>query len=89
MAGDPSAKNLLCEYAENPVAIDVLSPRLSWAMEHRERDQAQSAYQILVASDPTQLDADRGDAWDSGKVQSAQSVNVVYAGARLESGQTY
>ena len=27
--------------------------------------------------------------WDSGKVLSAQSVNVVYAGAPLESGKTY
>jgi len=89
MDSGPNAENLLCEYARNPIAIDVLSPRLSWAMEHGERDQTQTAYQILVSRDLPNLSADRGEMWNSGQVPSAQSVNVVYAGAPLESGQTY
>ena len=80
--------SLRCEYLENPLGIDVVRPRLSWVLLSREagqRDQHQAAYQILVASSPERLARDEGDLWDSGKVQSDQSIQVVYAGQRLES----
>jgi alpha-L-rhamnosidase len=35
------------------------------------------------------LDTDKGDAWDSGKVASAESVNVEYAGSALAAGKHY
>ena len=44
------------------------------------RGRKQTAYQILVASSRDLLDADRGDLWDSGRVNSAESVNIVYGG---------
>ncbi len=47
----------------------------------------QRAYQVLVASSPKLLQADRGDLWDSGQVESEQSVHVEYAGKRLSSRQ--
>lgn len=74
---------LRCEYLTNPLGIDVLQPRLSWIVESEERGQRQTAYQILVASDRQQLDANHGDLWDSGKVDSSQTAHVVYAGAQL------
>ncbi len=43
----------------------------------------QRAYQVLVASSPELLKANRGDLWDSGEVQSEQSVLVEYAGKPL------
>ena len=43
----------------------------------------QTAYQILVASTPEKLAADEGDLWDSGRVASDQSTQVVYAGKPL------
>jgi len=82
-------KNLLCEYTSNPLGIDAARPRFSWVLEHRERGQVQSAYQVLVASSQENLDAGNGDQWDSGKVASDKSVNVLYAGDPLESGKTY
>ncbi len=78
--------NLLCEYTSNPMGIDVASPRFSWVINHPERGQFQSAYQVIVASSQENLNADK---WDSGKVASKQSVNVAYGGSPLESRKTY
>ena len=49
------------------------------------RGQKQSAYQVLVASSLELLAKDQGDLWDSGKVVSAQSIQVEYAGKPLQS----
>ncbi len=64
-------------------------PRFSWVLAHTERGQGQSAYQILVASRPETLDQDKGDQWDSGRVASDESTQVVYGGKQLASGRTY
>jgi alpha-L-rhamnosidase len=74
---------LRCEYLENPLGLDEPRPRLTWRVESAERGQKQTAYQVLVASDEKTLKADRGDLWDSGKVASDQTVNVVYTGKPL------
>jgi len=73
----------------NPLGIDILYPRFSWGLSHSERGQSQSAYQILVARSREKLQAEKADVWDSGKVESDQSVNVVYGGKTLESRETY
>ena len=79
---------LKCEYATDPLGIDVTQPRFSWLLESRQRGQMQSAYQILVASSEEKLQANIGDKWDSGKMASDQSVNVPYGGGTLGSGET-
>jgi len=81
--------NLLCEYMPNPLGIDVIQPRFSWVLDHSERGQLQSAYQVLVGSSKENLDIGNSDMWNSGKVNSEQSVNVIYEGNPLESGKTY
>jgi len=81
--------NLRCEYMLNPLGIDVFFPRFSWELNHSERGQFQTAYQVLVASSRENLDTNNGDRWDSHKVVSDQSVNVVYKGSSLESGKAY
>ena len=82
-----SVANLSCEYRENPLGIDTLRPRLSWKLETGnlkfERGIRQVAYQVLVASSEKLLKNDTGDLWDSGKVESDQSVHVKYAGKPL------
>jgi alpha-L-rhamnosidase len=85
-SGPQAPTGLRCEYLENPMGVDVRQPRFFWVLEHSERGQAQSGYQVLVSSDPA---AAAGDVWDSGKVASARSTQVVYAGKALESGKTY
>ena len=77
--------HLRCEYRNNPLGIDVLKPRLSWEMVSDKRGEAQSAYQVLVASTPDLLAKDQGDLWDSGKVSSDRQAQVEYAGKPMES----
>ncbi|MCL5280661.1 MAG: family 78 glycoside hydrolase catalytic domain, partial [Planctomycetes bacterium] len=77
--------NLRCEYLVDPLGIDVVQPRLSWTLQSEERAQVQTAYRILVASDPEFLSDGRGDLWDSGKVTSSRSIQVVYGGRPLAS----
>jgi alpha-L-rhamnosidase len=83
--------DLRCEYKQNPTAIDQTAPRLSWVVEagKKQRDVFQSAYRILVASTSDLLKDDQGDLWDSGKVNSDQSIQIAYAGKVLLSGQSY
>src|SRR5579864_1721662 len=83
------AADLRCEYLLNPLGIDVARPRLSWLIEAVDpagRGLKQSAYRVLVASNAQAMDAGTGDLWDSGKVASDQSEQVVYGGKSLASG---
>jgi alpha-L-rhamnosidase len=79
------ADYLRCEYRVDPLGIDVCQPRLSWEMQDARRGAAQSAYQILAATSAEKLAAGEADLWDSGKVTSAQSAQIVYAGKPLAS----
>jgi len=76
---------LRCEYRVDPLGMDETSPRLSWIVESESRNQRQTAYRLLVASSPGILSEDRGDLWDTGRVESGETVNIVYGGERLES----
>jgi alpha-L-rhamnosidase len=77
--------NLRCEYLTEPKGIDVLQPRLSWTIFTSARGQGQTAYHILVASTRELLMKDKGDLWDSDKVISDESAQVLYAGKQLSS----
>lgn len=56
------------EYRENPIGIDVI-PRFSWKLESEKQNVVQAGYQIQVISQGKM-------AWDSGHVDSGQSVLV-------------
>jgi len=85
-AGPPAPVSLRCEYLVNPMGIDMPKPRFFWVNGHTERGQVQSAYQIVVSTDPQ---ADAGDIWDSGKIASPRSAQIAFAGKTLESGISY
>jgi len=80
-----AVKKLRCEYRLNPLGIDVVEPRLSWVLESSQRDQKQTAYQILVAGSEQKLSSNKGDLWNSGKIESDRSIHVPYKGAELTS----
>jgi alpha-L-rhamnosidase len=99
-AGDTlSPTRLLCEYRENPLGIDAVKPRLSWVIESGNskletrnwgegpRRIRQTAYHVLVASSPEMLVQDKGDLWDSGRVESDQQNQIEFAGKPLQSRQ--
>ena len=54
-------ERLRCEYRANPQGIDEAAPRLSWIVTSDQRNQRQTAYQLLVASTPERLGEDTGD----------------------------
>jgi hypothetical protein len=84
------AERLRCEYRLNPLGIDVPAPRLSWIMvstDNGRRGARQIAFRVLVASTATLLAENRGDLWDSGRVQSDQCNQLGYAGKPLRSSQ--
>ncbi len=78
---------LRCEYLSNPLGLDTPRPRLSWVVQSEQRVQAQSAYQIVVASSEAALKASEAELWDSGKVSSDQTLQVAYGGKPLASSQ--
>ena len=79
--------NLRCDYAVNPLGVDSQNPRLFWKLSGDVRGAKQTAYQILVASSAKNLARDNGDLWDSGKVESDETIQIPYAGAALVSSQ--
>lgn len=79
--------NLRCEYLHNPLAIETPHPRLSWEGKTSRQGAAQSAYRILVDSDPNHLAKDHGRLWDTGRVASSKSFQIAYKGVPLQSHQ--
>ena len=67
----------------NPIGLDTPAPRFSWTVDSPRRGGKQSAYRVVVTA------PDGAAVWDSGKVASARSVNVTYAGAPLTSHTNY
>ena len=80
---------LRTEYKENPLGIDVRSPRLSWRIEAAGRGVVQTAYEVRVARSESGLQSKGGLVWGSGKVASDESVQRPYEGPALRSGERY
>ncbi len=78
---------LIFEYHENPVGIDVVKPRLSWQLVSDQQNIMQTAYEIRVADLPENLSKTKAQIWNTGKVQSDQSVDVIYDGPAIASMQ--
>ncbi|WP_077065140.1 family 78 glycoside hydrolase catalytic domain [Gracilibacillus massiliensis] len=72
--------DLRVEYRTNPIGVDSEKPRFSWEMASNMRGQKQTAYQLLVASSPEKLTPNEADVWNSGKVDSDESLAVEYGG---------
>jgi len=81
--------DLQTEYKTNPLGIDVTKPRFSWKLESERRAQAQTAYRILIATDPLMFEQPSRLAWDSGRMVSDRSVHVEYEGSSLLSNTLY
>ena len=77
-----TVSNLLTENQINPVSIDIVQPRFSWQLKGGKRNIQQTAFEIKVLQKNTAV-------WSSGKVASAQSVLLPYAGTALQSGRQY
>lgn len=81
--------HLRCEYRENPLGIDAPAPHLSWQSDSTERNWKQAAYEVLVSSGRDRLQSGHADVWDTGKIDSDESVGIPYQGPSLESRKRY
>ncbi len=86
-AGGISVSGPRCEYRVNPLGIDTPRPRLGWRLTSEVRGRRQAAYQVLVASSEERLSEEEADLWNTGRVPSGRSIQVVYGGKPLASGQ--
>ena len=84
-----SVCEMTVELLENPIGVGAEQPRFSWQIVSETPDLMQTAYRIKVAADEAGLDQDENLVWDSGIVNSDQSVFVPYAGQKLESRKDY
>lgn len=82
-AGAAQPTGLLCELvaAEETAVVSDPAPEFSWVVPPESGDQV--AYQVVVASREELLHEGAGDLWDSGRVESDQSLAVEYGGRPL------
>ncbi len=74
---------LTTEYMEKPMGIETKSPRFSWQLHAKQNGESQSAYRIIVSDSEEAVNKGLGNLWDSQKIQSEQSINIVYQGGEL------
>lgn len=72
-----------------PLGMDDAAPRFSWQLSDAQPGARQSAYEVLVSSNAAALAGGKADVWDSGRVDSDESMNVVYKGPALQSSTRY
>ncbi|MBE1488428.1 family 78 glycoside hydrolase catalytic domain [Plantactinospora soyae] len=88
-AGKPAPTGLLTSLLDTPLGIVPDRPRLSWIVPALGRAPRQYAYQVQVAHTRKELSSRGGVVWDSGRVSSAESTAVAYAGPPLRPGSLY
>ena len=84
-----SVGDLRSEYLRNPVGIDVHRPRLSWKLYSADRGVMQTAYRLQAGTDLDGLEAAEGLVWDTGIVETDQSLHLEYSGLPVGSRQRY
>lgn len=80
-----TVSHLRTENTTDPLGLDCRQPRLSWVLESPDRGVLQTAYELRVDTRPD----GGGRFWATGKIESDQSVQLVYNGPALNSGEKY
>ena len=75
---DVSVVNLRIENLDKPLGIDTAEPRFSWQITSNKPNVRQTAYQIIVSDD-------KGEVWNTGKIESDQQLWIHYTGKPLQS----
>lgn len=80
------------EYLKNPMGIDAKHPRFSWKLKSDRQAVVQTSYRIIAREGNTCLrDSSQTEnaacLWDSGQVESRDSLHIYYQGSELKSRQ--
>lgn len=89
--GSPSLQiqNAMCGHKENPTGLLMKQVLFEWTLASNERNVTQKAYQIAVASSRENLLAGKYDVWNSGVVNSTESLLIPFGGKSLKAGERY
>ena len=68
--------DLTIEYKHNPLGLDEVQPRFSWKLDSDKQDTAQTSYRLQVMQSGAVV-------WDSGAMESEQSILNEYLGPNL------
>jgi alpha-L-rhamnosidase len=79
---------LRADQMTDPLGIDDSTPGLGWQLRSDRRGERQTAYRIEVADSAAQLESGPY-VWDSGRVDSPESVDVPYSGPAPASAHRY
>jgi len=80
---------IMTEMQKNPEGVSAAKPRFSWKFTSDKPDVKQTAYQIEVAATEEDLKTGSNLLWNSGRIESDQSLLIEYNGLPLESGKKY
>jgi len=80
---------LTVNYKTNPIGIDATDLRFGWKLKTQLRQILQKSFELKVALTQEDLLKNRNLVWQSGKVESDQSVHVAYKGSPIQSRQRY
>jgi alpha-L-rhamnosidase len=72
-----------------PLGIDTPTPAFSWQSDATTPNWLQTSYEVLVATDAKNLHRGSAAIWDSGRINSSDSVNIQYAGPAMLPQQRY
>ncbi|GAL70851.1 alpha-L-rhamnosidase N-terminal domain-containing protein [Jejuia pallidilutea] len=81
--------DLKLEYRENPEGVDVKKPRFFWKLKSAEAGQYQKNYQLIVATSKENIEKGVGDVYNSKKVKSSQTTQILYKGKPLRPATQY
>ncbi len=73
----------------NPMGLDTPQPTFAWQSDAKTPNWMQSSYEILISTDAAHLEPGKAEAWDSGRVDKSESVDIAYAGKALARQQRY
>jgi alpha-L-rhamnosidase len=79
--------SLKTDYKTNPIGIDNPVPGLSWILRSDRMNTMQESYEIRAALDAGDLRSGRNLVWETGRVNSRQSIHIPYGGSPLRSFQ--
>jgi hypothetical protein len=82
---------LRCEWQNEPIAIQTQTPRFSWILSSSDNKRGirQTAYRVIVSSSRQPIGKRLGDLWDSGKIDSSETLQITYPGKALTSSHAY
>ncbi|MDP4205587.1 MAG: family 78 glycoside hydrolase catalytic domain, partial [Bacteroidota bacterium] len=81
--------SVMCEHKVEPLGVPLKNIHFEWMLQSDERNVAQSAYQLTIATTKENLLAGKYDVWNSGVVKSSQSILVPYLGTIMKPGEKY